>query len=76
MNAPIGDVGLNETEHLLGGAGSLDKHTIVDLEQSEELQNFAGLGSNFVDTRNWSTLVLNVLNPTHPLIRTTKYTLG
>ena len=76
MNAPIGDVGLNETEHLLGGAGSLDKHTIVDLEQSEELQNFAGLGSNFVDTKNWSTLVLNMLSPTHPLIRTTKYTLG
>lgn len=56
-NVPIGDVGLNETEHLLGGAGCLDKHTVVDLEKTEELQNFAGLGGDFIDTVTWSMLV-------------------
>ena len=50
VNAPVSDVGLNKTEHLLGGLGHLDEHTIVDLEETKELENFAGLGRNVVDT--------------------------
>ena len=50
VNAPVSDVGLNKTEHLLGGLGHLDKHTIVDLQQTEQLEDFTGLGSNVVDT--------------------------
>lgn len=47
---PIGDVGLNETEHLLGSLGHLDEDTIVDLEKTEQLQDLAGFWCNFVDT--------------------------
>ena len=50
VNAPVSNVGLNKTEHLLGGLGHLDEHTIVDLEETKELENFAGLGRNVVDT--------------------------
>jgi hypothetical protein len=47
---PICDVGLNKTEHLLSSPCHLDKHAVVDLEQTEELQNLAGFGCDFVDT--------------------------
>lgn len=47
---PVGNVGLNETEHLLSRLGDLDEDTVVDLEEAEELEDFAGLGGNLVDT--------------------------
>ena len=47
---PVGDVRLNKTKHLLGRLRDLNKHTVVDLEEAEELEDFAGLGSNVVDT--------------------------
>ena len=49
-DAPVGDVGLNKTEHLLGRLRDLNKHTVVDLQETEELQDLAGLGCNLVDT--------------------------
>ena len=51
-DAPVGDVGLNKTEHLLGRLRDLNKHAVVDLEEAEELEDFAGLGSDLVDTSN------------------------
>ena len=33
----VGDVGLNELQHLCGGLGDFDKDTVVDLEETEEL---------------------------------------
>ena len=48
--APISDVRLDETEHLLSGLGHLHKHTIVDLKETKELKDFAGLGCDVVDT--------------------------
>lgn len=48
---PVCDVGLNKSEHLLGSAGGLDEHTIVDLEEAEELQDFSGFWCDLVDTR-------------------------
>lgn len=48
--APVCDVWLDETEHLLSGPGDLDKYTVVDLEKTKELKDFAGLGSDVVDT--------------------------
>ncbi len=50
--APVCDVWLDETEHLLSGPGDLDKYTVVDLEETEELEDLAGLGGNLVDTRS------------------------
>ena len=46
----VGDVGLDKKEHLGGRLGDLDEHTVVDLEETEELQDLAGLGGNVVDT--------------------------
>ena len=72
-NAPIGHVGLDKTEHLLGGLGHLDEDTVVDLEQTEELQDFAGFGCNLVDTERPGELVIVIMNEhTHPRIRMTK----
>jgi hypothetical protein len=34
----------------LGGSSSLNEDAVVDLEKAEELQNFAGLGGDFIDT--------------------------
>ena len=48
---PVGDVWLDETEHLLSGPGDLDEYAVVDLEKAEELEDLAGLGRNLVDTR-------------------------
>jgi len=46
----IGDIWVDNGEHLGGGLGETDKDTVVDLEETEKLQNLAGLGSNLVDT--------------------------
>jgi hypothetical protein len=39
-----------EPEHLLGSLGNLDEDGVVDLEESEQLQDLSGLGSDLVDT--------------------------
>lgn len=46
----VGHVGLDQLQHLLGGLGQLDKDTVVDLDQSEELEDLPGLGGDVVDT--------------------------
>lgn len=46
----VGNVGLDDLQHLDGGVGQLDKDTIVDLAQTEELHDLAGLGRQLVDT--------------------------
>lgn len=50
VGVTVGDVGVDNGQHLLGGLGQADEGTAVDLEQTEELQNLAGLGGNLVDT--------------------------
>ena len=47
---PVSNVRLHKTEHLFGGLGHLNEHTIVDLKKTEELKDFAGLGCDVVDT--------------------------
>lgn len=46
----VGDVGLNEAEHLLGGLGHANEDTVVDLEEAEELEDLLGLGGKLGDT--------------------------
>ena len=46
----VGNVGLNETEHLLSGLGDTDEDTVVDLEEAEELEDLLGLGGKLRDT--------------------------
>lgn len=50
VGVTVGDPGLDDLEHLRGGLGDLDEDTVVDLEETEELEDLAGLGGNLVDT--------------------------
>ena len=45
----ICDIRLDKTEHLLSCFCDLDEDAVVDLEKTEQLQNFTGFGCNFVD---------------------------
>ena len=38
--------------HILGGLVHLDENSVVDLSQSEKLQNLPDLGTDLVDTTN------------------------
>ena len=49
-DAPVCDIWLNKTEHVLGGLGHLHENTVVDLKEAEELKDFAGLWRNLVNT--------------------------
>jgi hypothetical protein len=49
-DVPVGDVRLNETEHLLCCPRDLDEDAVVDLQQAEELQDLFGLRRDLVDT--------------------------
>lgn len=46
----VGNVGVDDGKHLLGGLSETDEDTVVDLEETEKLQDLAGLGGNLVDT--------------------------
>lgn len=48
----VGNIGLNDTEHLGSGLCELDENCIVDLEEAEELKNLSWLWGNLVDTFN------------------------
>ena len=50
VGVTVGDVGVDDGQHLLGGLGKTDEDTVVDLQQTEQLQDLAGLGSDLVDT--------------------------
>jgi hypothetical protein len=46
----VGDVGVDELEHLGGGLGQANKDSVVDLEKTQQLEDLAGLGGDVVDT--------------------------
>lgn len=50
VGVTVGDVGVDDGQHLLRGLGQADEGTAVDLEQTEQLQDLAGLGGDLVDT--------------------------
>jgi len=50
VGVTVGDVRLNEAEHVDGGLVQLDEDTIVDLTQAEQLQDLAGLRGHTDDT--------------------------
>jgi hypothetical protein len=49
-NAPICNVGLHKTEHLLSCLRHAHEHTTVDSQKAEKLEDFSGFGCNLVDT--------------------------
>lgn len=50
VGVTVGDPRLNNLQHLKGSLGKTDKDTVVDLEETEKLEDLAGLGSDLVDT--------------------------
>ena len=48
----IGNVGLNSSDHVHGGLVESNEHTVVELSQSEELQNLSAGRVKLVDTIN------------------------
>jgi hypothetical protein len=75
----IGDPRLNNAEHLNGSLGETDEDTVVDLEETEQLQDLTGLGGNLVDTEGYvriPRLHQQRNRKTYPLMRTTKASLG
>jgi hypothetical protein len=50
VGVTVGDPGLDNLKHLSGGLGDPDEDSVVDLEETEELEDLAGLGGNLVDT--------------------------
>lgn len=50
VGVTVSDPGLDNLEHLSGGLGDLDEDTVVDLEETEELEDLAGLRGHLVDT--------------------------
>jgi hypothetical protein len=50
VGVAIGDVRVDNGEHFLGSLGELDKDTVVDLKETEKLENLARFGSDLVDT--------------------------
>ena len=74
-NLPIGDIWLNKSEHLLSCLGHLDENTIVDLEETQKLEDFSGLGGNFVDTTDANNEVYFGLSWDKEVTRCTSSTL-
>lgn len=50
VGVAVGNVWVDNGEHLLGSLGQLHEDTVVDLEKTEELEDLARLRSNLVDT--------------------------
>ena len=80
VGVTVGDPRLNNLDHLGNGLGDADKDTVVDLQQTEQLEDLAGLGRDLVDTK-WlsvtaATKLKNSRCRTYPLIRITKIRLA
>lgn len=50
VGVTVGDPRLNDLEHLSDSLGDLQEDTVVDLEETEQLEDLAGLGGHLVDT--------------------------
>lgn len=73
LHAPVCNVRLDETEHLLSRLRDFDEDTVVDLKQTEELQNFSGLWCNLVYTVCLLEPQTKIIDErAHPRIRITK----
>ena len=46
----VSNVGLHNTQHVDGSLVQLNKHSVVNLEQAEQLKHLANLGRHAVDT--------------------------
>jgi hypothetical protein len=77
VGVSVGDEGLDDLEHLSGSLGETDEDTVVDLEETEQLEGLALLGVDLVDTGEvlaWHSIETQIW-PTDPLIRMAKTSL-
>jgi hypothetical protein len=56
--SPVGDVWFDETKHLLSGLCDANKDAVVDLEETEELEDLSWLGGDLGDTV-WAEVKVN-----------------
>lgn len=71
-NSPPCDVRLCNLQHVEGGLVQLDKHTVVDLAQAEQLQDFARLWVYAVDTEIHAHRQLTNAQHTHRPVNSTE----
>lgn len=80
VGVTVGDPGLDDLDHLGDGLGDTDEDTVVDLQQTEQLEDLAGLGGDLVDTARLVSHGCNQVgldeSKTYPLIRTMKINLA
>lgn len=57
VGVTVGNVGVDNGQHLLGGLGQTDEGTAVDLQKTEQLEDLAGLRSDLVDTATESAML-------------------
>lgn len=50
VGVAVGNVWVNNGQHLSSSLGELDEDSVIDLEKTEKLQDLARLRSNLVDT--------------------------
>jgi len=50
VDLSVGDVWADKVEHLLSGLGDSDEDTVIDLEETEKLEDLLWLGGNLRDT--------------------------
>ena len=50
VGVTVGDVGLDDLQHLDGSLGQPNEDAVVDLEETEKLESLALLGVDLVDT--------------------------
>lgn len=60
VGVTVGDPGLDDLDHLGDGLGDTHEDTVVDLKETEELEDLAGLGGNLVDTVELLVMVLSI----------------
>lgn len=72
VDLSVGDVWADKVEHLLGSLGDSDEDTVVDLEETEKLEDLLGLGGDLGDTGQVSHAKSNRNYQTYPFSLTTK----
>lgn len=60
VGVTVGDPGLDDLDHLGDGLGDAHEDTVVDLKETEELEDLAGLGGNLVDTVELLAVALRI----------------
>lgn len=60
VGVTVGDPGLDDLDHLGDGLSDAHEDTVVDLKETKELEDLAGLGGNLVDTVELLVMALSI----------------